>query len=388
MRLRLTRLYLINKRLFLSGSFLFLMLLIPVTAALLSLVSAADKGVVTIALAAESGPEAETGKLADCMSRLKAESRIVRFLDAGSEEEARQLAAQGRADAAWVFAAGYEDRLTRIAEGGRDILVRVYTPEDTVFMKLAREKLFAAVYPDLSRQIYRTFIKTALPAETSSNAADPDACYGMSASPNDLIRFSLMDGGPGADAAEAISEDYLLLPVRGMLAVLIFSAGMAASIFFLLDRERGCFIWLTDRETALTGAFYTGSAVFWTSLMSLAALRISGTFTSAGHELILMLLYAAAVGGQCGLLRKIAGKPGITAVILPALILLTLCLCPVFLNFRTLRGVAALLPAFHYLHGVRSVTSARHLILCAAAYLVLDQGCQAAGSLLSRFRRG
>ena len=175
---------------------------------------------------------------------------------------AERLAAQGRADAAWVFAAGYEDRLTRIAEGSGDILVRVYTPEDTVFMKLAREKLFAAVYPDLSRQIYRTFIKTALPAEASSNAADPDACYGMSASPNELIRFSLMDGGPGADAAEAISEDYLLLPVRGMLAVLIFSAGMAASIFFLLDRERGCFIWLTDRDTDLTGAFYTGSAGF------------------------------------------------------------------------------------------------------------------------------
>ena len=57
MKIWLTRLFLTNKRLFRTYSFLVLLLMIPLTAVSLSFISTADKGVVTIAVSAEDGEE-------------------------------------------------------------------------------------------------------------------------------------------------------------------------------------------------------------------------------------------------------------------------------------------------------------------------------------------
>ena len=177
MKLSLTRLLLINKRLFQTWSFLVLLALIPLTAFGLSRVSTAEKGILTIAVASEDeylnqpgtgDPDLSSGTgivgnpsdsfgdgAAAVVSRLQAETSLLRFTFFGTPEQAKEAAASGKADCAWIFCEGYEQNIAAAANGYPAVIVNVYAQSDTVFMKLAREKLFAAVYPDLLTSSYR-----------------------------------------------------------------------------------------------------------------------------------------------------------------------------------------------------------------------------------------
>lgn len=390
MKIRLTRLFLINKRLFRSRSFLILLLLIPFAAAALHFVSTGEKGVVTIATAVRSdsvpssqgtaaAPEKSENRGAyNVIDRLKKQTTIIRFLDAPDPESAIEAAARGQADAAWIFTEDYDANLSNIAAGGSRVLVEVYAQEDTVFTRLAREKLFAAVYPDLSRQIFRQFI-----AETTGDIPEKDfeTYYNMQAAEGSLVRFALADSSTSGE--DALRNDYLLLPVRGLLSILIFAAAMAAAIFYAQDDRNGCFTWLPSKERHGMLLSYIGSAVLWTALCSLAALYVTGVAGSLPHELLLMLLYGIAVTALCSILRRILRKAEYLAIFLPVAILLVLGLCPVFLNFRTLPLLSNLLPSYHYLHGVNSVIYTRRLALAALLYAAAD-GAAALVPLLRR----
>ncbi len=380
MKIWLTRLFLTNKRLFRTYSFLVLLLMIPLTAVSLSFISTADKGVVTIAVSAKDGEESSQKgtdpAVGDVLKRLKEHTSIIRFLEKQSAEEAIRAAARGQADAAWVFSPDYNAALALSAEGRPQIIAEVYTKEDTVFMRLAREKLFAAVYPDLSRRIFRSFI-----AGTMGEIPDDDFLkyYSLEASEKSLVRFSFTDSVFQPEAA--VRGDYLLFPVRGLLSVLIFAAGIAAAVFYAQDEKNGCFTWLSGTGKHSMLLCYTGSAVFWTGAFSLLALKLTGTSVSALYELLLMLLYGVSVTALCGILLKILRKAEYLTILLPAAILLILALCPVFLNFRTFRVFSRLLPAFHYLHAVGSAGYARSLLLTAVGYAFADL---AAAWLLSK----
>ena len=415
-KLRLTRLFLINKRLFRTYSFIVLLLMIPLTAGALSLVSTQDKGIVTISVctaystgdagassendasgassengASEaysengasgassengaSGASSENGAsekteipgVHNVLDRLKKQSAVIRFLESSSAEEAKETVLRGKADAAWIFAPDYEERVREIASGTPRVLVDIYTKEDTVFMRLAREKLFAALYPDLSAQIFREFIRRTageIPEE------DFEYYYNMQAAEGSLVRFALADSpDPSGDEIEG---DYLLFPVRGLLSILIFAAGMAGAIFYARDEKNSCFVWLPQKMRHGMLLSYIGSAVFWTSLASYLAMLFTGTARLTIRELVLLFLYGTAVTALCSILRRILRDAGTLAVFLPVSVLLVLGLCPVFLNFKTFRVLSRLLPAFHYLHAVNSAFYARSLLITALLYAAAD----------------
>ena len=388
MELFFTRLLLINKRLFHTGSYLLLLALIPLTALALRHVSQEEKGILTIAVAREDPA---------VMNRLSEETRLLRFLREDTPDEAIARVNSGQADCAWIFEENYRSSLSAAAMRQPRTVVRIYTAEDTVFMRLAREKLFAALYPDLSREIFRTFLSeisssgdtlsgaepaspsglfsdAPMPGITASDIPEDDilAYYSAGAVTESLVRFERIDSPDQNTDKAAIEEDYLLLPLRGLLSILIFAAGAASVIFYEIDERNGCFTWLTraGRSGMLSG--YLLSGMFWTALMTLAALAAAGSFTAAGHELLLMMLYIAAVFGMCYFLHLLLRRPEHLATLLPLLILLMLGLCPVFLNAKQLHFLAVLLPAYHYLHGIGSSYALRNLLFLAALYLMAD----------------
>ncbi|MBR1497031.1 MAG: hypothetical protein IJ617_05340, partial [Oscillospiraceae bacterium] len=92
---------------------------------------------------------------------LAAEGGALRCTFCADPEAARALVASGQADAAWIFAPDTAGALARHAAGRGAAAVTVVEREDNVFLMLAREKLYAALYPALSREAYLRFLADA-----------------------------------------------------------------------------------------------------------------------------------------------------------------------------------------------------------------------------------
>ena len=381
---RAVRLLLTVKRLLLAPGFIVLLLCVPLFVLLLSVVRTSDRGVVTVAVA-QDGEEGLSDTAGSVLERLGERSDIILYQVYASPAEAAEAVRRGQADAAWVFVPGLEEGMERFVSGRKAVLVRVTERSDTVFTRLAREELYASLYPELSVRMFRRFAEEEVPGADEGTV---QRCYEMTLQDTPLVVFGLAEddapgaGGSMADPSSVDEEDYLMMPVRGILAVLVFAAGVAAAIFFLEDERRGSFVWLPAADHFPLAAGYGLSAVVMAACAALAGLRAAGVLTTLPRELYLMALYAAGTAAMCGVLRQVFRRPEALSVLLPLAILLLLALCPVFMDLKGLRVAQRFIPAYHYLHAVNSRSYSVSLALCAAGWTAADVLASAAGHVL------
>ena len=350
---------LLNKRFLKKPAFLVLLLLAPALTLTLRAAARLDGGILTVALCPG---DAFSEELADTLT---AEAGTLRYLLCEGPEEARALVSRGDADAAWIFSENSLRELQRHVEGHRAALVTVVEREDNVFLMLAREKLYAALFPSISREAYAQFLLRETGAETLPEDA-LDRYYDRMAMDREIIVRSYVDG------SEAESGDYLLSPVRGLLSILVVLGGMAAGLFLVEDRQRGAFVWVRPGLDGPLSAGYLLLPMLDLSLAALAALLLSGSSVGAAYELLLMLLLAIAGAGFCGIVVQLCRTPERIGA---AALLLTVCmlaLCPIFLNVRQLRWASMLFPPYWYLHAAHNAAYAAALAVYALAVWLLN----------------
>ena len=153
---------LLSKRLLRRPGYLAVLLLIPLFAIALALFSRQESGVVTVALCLEEPADPAARAAAERL--LNAES-ILRCSAYPDGDAAREAVRQGQADAAWILPADLEKRLSSFARYGSGGCITVVEREENVFLMLAREKLYAALYPELSFDLFRNYLVRELGAE-------------------------------------------------------------------------------------------------------------------------------------------------------------------------------------------------------------------------------
>ena len=195
---------LLSKRLLRRPGYLAVLLLIPLFALALALFSRQESGVVTVALCLEEPADAAARTTAERL--LNAES-ILRCSAYPDPEAAREAVRSGQADAAWILPADLEKRLDFFARYGSGGSITVVEREENVFLMLAREKLYAALYPELSFSVFRNYLVNelgadALPEETLRGA------YAGGFTTDKLIRFASVDGSE-IELKEDDDDDYI-----------------------------------------------------------------------------------------------------------------------------------------------------------------------------------
>ena len=93
-------LFLLTKRLYKKLTFLFILLLIPVSVALISLSAEEDSGFVTVALALEDKNDAIA---MDIAKELSEGSELVHFAICFEKNQAMEMINTGKADSVWLF---------------------------------------------------------------------------------------------------------------------------------------------------------------------------------------------------------------------------------------------------------------------------------------------
>lgn len=334
---------LLTKRLLKRPAYLAVLLLAPLLTIAVTLSAGGDSGVVTIAVASEdpADPVAE-----ETTQRLLIVKSILRFAPYADAAEAREAVETGRADAAWIFRANATEELERYAEKGRGSIVTVIEREDNVFLKLAREKLYAALYPRLSYTVFSRFVRR-LPDVPELPEEALAQYYDSGTMKDGIVRIVYADGGTLENA-----DSYLIAPLRGLLSLLIVLGGFASGMYCFREEREETYVWLSEGKRRLLPLFIHLTAILPVGAAVLVSLYVAGVGTWLPHELLLLLCFSVASAAFCELVRSLCGNEAQLGALIPILTVAMLVLCPVFLDFKLLRPLQYLLPPFYYLNGV------------------------------------
>jgi len=341
---------LLNKRLYKKLTFLLILVLIPVL--LIGYGSAAqeESGILTIALARRD----ESPLAQQVMQELKESSNLIRFVICDSPEASEKMVSDGKADAAWILADDLENRIYRFiqAPARRNAFVRVVEPDNSVPLKLAREKLSGTLFKYCSREFYLRYIR-----KNVSQLADvPDAelmrHYDEFAADATLFEFAYLESDGGQE--DARNANYLLTPIRGLLAIVIVLGGLAAAMYYIRDEQNGTFSLVPQKNKSLVEFACQIIAVLNIAVVALIALGLSGLMVSWGREVAVLLMYALGVALFCMTVRRLCGTLTAVGTALPLLVVVMLVVCPIFFDLGALREIQYIFPPTYYINAVYS----------------------------------
>lgn len=339
-------LYLLTKRLLKKPVFIVTLILIPVLVFAMSIVADDESSMVRVALYTEDD-DATALRVID--SLMAVEESVVHFEVYPDGDSAIDAVKNGKIDSAWGFTENFSEKLKRYADSliKQDVLVRISEQEENVLLRLARERLYGALMPTLSNEIYKAYLADELEFDTEANAEELNDIYESSRRDNQLITFEFID-----DDTPVTSINYLSTPLRGMVAVVMMICGMAAAMVFLHEKEEGIYSYLSERKQLPVLAASCFGALVVCSVVALIAMAISGNFNGIFQEIGLMVLYVLMSTVFCTLIAQICQKASRLAVFLPILVVLLLVFCPVFLNHKVCRPLQYCLPTYYYLRAV------------------------------------
>lgn len=372
-----TWLLMMTKRLYKKLTFLLILLLIPVLVLGYGIAAQEDSGIMTIALAQEgSDPMAEA-----VITDLATEPSLIRFVLCTTAEEAEAMVSGAKADAAWIFAADTTDKVCKFLQNPsrKNAFVRVVEQEATIPLKLAREKLSGVVFRHCSPLFYLTYLRENVSELDGLSDEELLKFYDDFAQDIKLFEFAYLEGEGGAQ--DMAAANYLLTPVRGLLAVIVVLSGLAAAMYFIRDDRVGTFSLVPQRSKAAVEFACQMIAVVNVAVVALIALIWAGLAEELGRELLLLVLYAPAVSLFCMTVRRLFQSLAAVGTALPLLVVVMLVACPVFFDFGQLRSVQYLFPPTYYINGAVSDRYLLHMIVYSLVLLAVYTLC---GKLLRR----
>lgn len=370
-------LFLLNKRLYKKLTFLLILALIPALVMGYGLTAQEESGILTIALAQEGDdPMAEA-----VMQDLKENTNLLRFVFCDTPDSAQKMITDGKADAAWIFAEDMEALVYKFVQNQakKNAFVQIIERSSTIPLKLAREKLSGTVFGHCSATFYLAYIRKNVPQLDDMSDAQLLEYYNNFTEDIDLFEFTYLDGANGSEDAE--NANYLLTPVRGMLAVIVVLGALAAAMYYIRDEQTGTFALVPQRRKASVEFSCQMIAVVNISAVVLIAMLLTGMAGTFGRELLISVLYAISTALFGMTVRRLCGSLAAVGTALPLLIVVMLVVCPVFFDLGALRALQYLFPPTYY---INAVNSNYYLLLMAAYSLALLAVYTLSGKLLRR----
>ena len=262
-------------------------------------------------------------------------SGAVRVLLYDTPENALRAVKEGTADAAWILGSLERDLRTFAEKGWTDPFIRVTEREENPLLLLA-------LFPALSHAEFDALMGSRFGVTDEAVLRDR---YDFGADLSSMVRFEDLSGG------EAGAEGYLLSPVRGLLALLVLLTGLASALYALGDDRRETFLWLSRPGRIFLPPLSHFLAELPVAAVMLLSLRAAGLTRGAVGECLLMLAYCAACAVVSEILRRLLRTEERLAAVIPAVLLLSLSLSPIFADL----GLPRLLPTAWYLRAAMAL---------------------------------
>lgn len=363
-------LWLLTKRLYRRPAFVVLLLAIPALTLGYTAIPTEDSGMLTVAVAQEGVAAPDQTLVSD----LKSSTQLLHYHPCASVEEARALVAAGKADTAWVFPKDLEQRVEQFVKTpSSGPFIRVLVRQDSVLLRLARERLSGTAFPAIARQVFLAFVRRLAPELDHLSDKALLERYDRVDIADNLFAFD--------EAFTQISQThYLLTPLRGLLGLLILLCSLATALYHLRDIRAGTFCrlglrwrWCAELAGQLVAVLHVAAA-------GAVCLSLAGLSDGLGRELALWLVYSLCCVAFSMAVRRLLGSLRLLAAVLPALTVLMLVVCPVFFDLDVLVAVRYWLPPTYYIYAAHQPVYLLH----ALAYTLFCFGVYALAGHLGR----
>ena len=337
--------FLLNKRLFKKYSFILIFCLVPLLVGGLRLASQEETGIARIALSQINSEDEWSGEI---INQLMESDSVLRYVLCETEEEAIGLVEEHEADAAWIFPENLKRNLQETAlDNWIEPVVRVVEREDNVQLIFSREILCGAIYPYYSYEVYKDFVRDDLGFDELSEE-ELREIYERCLVEGKLFKMEYLDGESVED------ESYLLAPVRGLLALWVVLCGIAGSMYFIWDENKGTFSVIPESRRLWVAFGMHAVLLSDAVIVLLISCAVAGVFTVMKKEILCAILFACCTSVFCNLLRLLCRTLERLGSLIPILLIGMMILCPVFINVKKFRAVQYLFPPFYYLKSIHS----------------------------------
>ena len=145
-----------------------------------------------------------------------------------------------------------------------------------------------------------------------------------------------------------------VMPVRGLLAVLIFIAALFSCVTWFEERETGSLSALPNYLYRSSKYLTLLATLLPLSVSLLITLKLTATWEGVAKEFASLTLYLVLIMFFCGILTAIINNSLVLASLIPFYSIASLIFCPVFIDLSTiipmLSTLEKLFPPFYYLN--------------------------------------
>ncbi len=358
--------WLLSKRLLKKKSFPILLCLIPVLVFAMRGVANGDSGVLRIVLCQENQEDVLSSRI---VQDLMDEESIILFSETETVEEAYEAVLSKKADAAWIFPDAMQEKMDAYTAGDTSYkLVKVIERENNVLLRLSGEKLFGALYRYFPYSLFQNYVRSAVFEGQTISEEELKAYYEANRVANSLFIPTDLDG----DAKSNGTVNYLLTPLRGMLALVVTLCGLAASMYYLQDKKQGVFDRMPMEKREAMLPVYQLSAMMWAGVAALAGLVFTGDFLGIVQESVLIVLYILMNIGFSSLLTVLCGNERRLGALIPILMLFMFVLSPIFFDVRALGALRFVVPGYSYLNAVHNDGYIKAMLVYILAVFFVD----------------
>lgn len=302
--------------------------------------------------------EALTGDKAD------GEESLFRFYRCESEEEVKARVASRRAECGYVVS---RDLRRKLDEKDYRRCIRVYSAPSTVLSSLSTEVVFASLMKLYDREIFLDYVTEAevllemVPEEVPealfqeerpvTEGQAPKEHEGLEGAAGRLkalagqlydkwlnngstFRFAYHYGEREGTGAAGETENLMVFPVRGIVAVYLFLTGLYSAVMLGSDERKGLFAPLPPGKRWACRLAVLAAPVFLGALSALAALKSGGCVQNGVLEIRVMAFYVLAVCLFSYGAKALCRKPQVLCCLIPVFLVGSLLFAPVLVDIR------------------------------------------------------
>ena len=363
---------LLNKRFLKKPGLWAILIAIPLLVVALNIVSMQQSGVIRVGIAAENNSDPLT---AEIIKDLTKENRLIHFILYKTPSEAEEMMNMGKVDETWIFSDNMEKGLDEFLSSGKSV-VKILEREETIPLMLARQKLSGIIFKKCAPSFYINYVRRTFPEldkvpdEKLIHYYDEVKVQG-----EELFEFSYANSSQSTN--DATKAGYLMTPVRGLIALMLFLSGLAAAMFYTDDDKSGTFAWIGDRVKPLVAGVFHLIPISLTALSMLISLYFSGLWVGFLREFLILVFYVISLTAFSMLIRLILKSNKVIGAATPIIMLLFVFICPVFVDIQLLRPIQNFIPTYHYLAAVHNdkyvIIMLLYAVICAMVYFLLSK---------------
>lgn len=348
------------KRFFKHPFFVFTLFLMPLSVFFLKYSQRPGDAFVQVALfAPKENSDSVTTDVIQKMLSLSNTS--IRFYLCDSKDKLQRDVMEGKAACGYLFPENLEQKLEQYAKD-RTPFLHVIQPQKDARTNIVDEIVLSSLYQPVSYYMLTHFLSEKW--DISSEKDWLHETFVKHSSSELLFHFEYADGTEN-NLLNDKNTNYMLMPVRGIVAVIVLLICLAGGLSCYED-SLGPFLLMDTRKKSLCILLSLLTPAFFAGIAGLITIKMTGITVSFTIEIPAMLLYLLCCMGLTNLLRVVCCRELYLAAI-PLFTAGSLIISPVFFNladrFPVLHPVSSLLPATHYLNSIYNPSASFSLFL-------------------------